>query len=87
MQIETKICSALIGFIGKVKKTNKNCPPRDSAVFFMKFIKFCCCDYSAVTAEPSCSPLIVISLMAEFQASKDSASYSCAVNIVSISPE
>ena len=51
------------------------------------FVKFCCCDYSAVTAEPSCSPLIVISLMAEFQASKDSASYSCAVNIVSISPE
>lgn len=53
----------------------------------MKFVKFCCCDYSAVMAEPSCSPLIVISLMAEFQASKDSASYSCAVNIVSISPE
>nr|DAZ22141.1 MAG TPA: hypothetical protein [Caudoviricetes sp.] len=24
MRIETKICSALIGFIGKVKKTNKN---------------------------------------------------------------
>ena len=41
---------------------------------FMKFVKFCCCDYSAVMAEPSCSPLIVISLMAEFQASEDSAS-------------